>query len=560
MESKLLKRRFPAWLIVTWGGFNAGALFGLADALAIIMLGLSAFERGGAFVGLIAGDAFGCGLIGIASVWLASGMACVFRIRGRRFRPLLAGLLTMLVCGSLSFRNLHWAFREPEGVPPGDAGNILIITLDTLRADALGCGGNSSVRTPMLDHLAARGVQFCNAVCTVPMTTPSHASMLTSTIPAVHGALENRYRLNEQNQTLPEVLRERGYRTAAFVSCYPLDRRFGLDQGFMLYHDRFGVPGDLRQMSWLKPILEYCHRHDMERIARHTNSLVIPWIRRYSTMSPFFLWIHYFDPHAPYAPPPQERQYYLENPLEGRPYLDDDDYKKARNAVPPGFRDKAVPGVPEGLYLGEVSETDRALERVFREIAARKVLDRTTVCLVADHGESMGEHGLFYTHGEDIYEPALHVPMIWFNAGPDRRLNDRLVSLIDIAPTVLTRLGFPIPEMMEGMDLFIEHQREGCLVENYGLIMTHGATKQRGFRTGEQKYILSVESQTSELYNLEDDPGETRDLAAFSSSTVESLKRMTTEGFDQAAKRRIDSVPDTSDETMQRLKSLGYFQ
>ncbi len=560
MESKLLKRRLPAWLIMTWGGFNAGALLGLADALAVITLGLSSFDRGGAFVGLITGDAFGCGLIGIASVWIAAGMAKLFRIRARRFRPLFAGVVIIMVCGILSLNNLYWTLREPDGDPAGDAGNILLITLDTLRADAPGCGGNSTVRTPMLDRLAARGFQYCNAVCTVPMTTPSHASMLTSTIPAVHGAVENRYRLNDRNVTLPEVLRHRGYRTAAFVSCFPLDRKFGLDQGFMLYHDRFGVPGDLRQMSWLKPILEYSHRHDMERVARHTNSLVIPWIRRYSTMAPFFLWIHYFDPHAPYAPPQPERQYYLQNPGEGRPYLDDDDRNRARDAVPPGLRNETVPGIPEALYLGEVSETDRAIERVFRELASRRILDRTIVCLVADHGESFGEHGLFYTHGEDIYEPALHVPMIWYHAGHNGRLSADLANLIDIAPTVLTKLGIPIPETMEGLDLFGGATREGCLVENYGLIMTHGAYKQRGFRTVDQKYILSLESQTSELYNLADDPGETRNQADFNGLRVEELKRVTTEGFDQAGKRGIEAVPDTSDETMQRLKSLGYFR
>lgn len=560
MESKLLKRRLPWWVILAWGGFNAGALLGLADSLAIMILGLASFDRGGSFVGLIVLDALGCGVIGIISVFVSAGSLRLLKISHVRTQTVFSGILMLLICGYLTVWNLGWSMRSVTGKAPPDSPNVLLLTLDTLRADSLGCGGNPAVRSPMLDRLAIRGVQWSNAVCSVPMTTPSHASILTSTIPAVHGAIENKYRLHSANVTMPELFRKNGYRTAAFVSCFPLDRRFGLDQGFMLYHDQFGIPGDLRQASWLNRILTFSNRHKMERIARHTNSLAVPWIRRYARENPFFLWIHYFDPHAPYAPPSLERSFYLERVVEGRSYKSDEEKERARAVLPPGMRDAPQPGQPEALYLGEISEMDRAIERVFRELALRRVLDHTIVWIAADHGESFGEHGLFYTHGEDIYEPALNVPLVGYNIGQTAKIRTEPASLIDLAPTILKRAGIAIPDSMEGLDLFGTDLRMLSLVENFGLIMAHNAVKQRGIRTADTKFILAVESQACELYDLTDDPSESRNIADIDPSKAEQLTRQVIDEFTTASQRGFQSIPDQSSETLERLKSLGYFQ
>ena len=556
------KIKLPRTVQVLWGGFNAGVVLGIIDGLLVIFFGLAQFDRTGEIIGCLVWDSIGLGILGVITTTIIFlGFGRLLRSRAR-WLSILNFLLLIAVAFTLSFANLGWSFKNTRGTPPPDPYNIVLVTLDTLRTDSTGFSGHPFVRTPNLDRLARKGRQYINAVCPVPMTTPSHASMLTSTIPAVHGATENRYRLDETNETMTRILRNNGYRTAALVSCFPLDRRFGLNRDFMLYHDRFAVPGDLRQASWYLAWRNFRAGNMMERNCRYTNSLALPWIRRYTgDATPFFLWIHYFDPHSPYAPPDHEQAYYagrVTPPFDF--YPNEAAQENARRAVQ--FTNKSPePGRPEELYLGEVSETDRAFGEILRQLAGSGVMERTVIAALADHGESFGEHGYFYTHGEDIYEPALSIPLVLYSGYPyiETGLDTRLACASDIAATLLPAVGLPPGSKMEGFNLLdTSHYRQMALIENYGLIMTTNATKQRGLRTAHQKMILHTETNHQELFNLEQDPGERINLVDDYPSLSREFSVMIRDGFAQSESRSHHSHEDLSPETLEKLKALGY--
>ncbi|MBN1880116.1 sulfatase [bacterium] len=561
-EKKKQKIKVPRWLQILWGGFNAGVVMGIVDGLMIMFFGLAQFDRTGEIVGFLFWDALGLGLLGLlcsAFVFLALGR--VLRTRPR-ILSVLNLVLLFLLSSTLTIMNVGWSFRSIRGCPPENARNILLITLDTLRSDSIGMGGHPFVRTPWLDELARNSRQFMNAACPVPMTTPSHASMLTSTIPAVHGASENRYRLHPTNETMTEILRNTGYRTAAFVSCFPLDSRFGLDQGFMLYHDQFNVPGDLRQASWFLALANLCTGHKLERNCRWTNSLAIPWIRKYTGDGvPFFLWIHYFDPHAPYNPPIIEQQYYSSRVTPNyKQYPNENALNNAKRAVrytdiPPD------PGRPEELYLGEVSEMDRGVGEIIKQLLISGVLDNSLIAILADHGESFGEHGYFYTHGEDIYEPALSIPMLFFSGFNSnlKGLDTRLACGSDIASTILPAVGLLPGRTMEGFDL-LDHQayRHMALIENFGIIMCPGAVKQRGIRTTRYKLVHNLGRDLTEMFDLENDPSEARNIADESAELTQDYLDLVTESFTSASARKSAVSEDLSPDTLQKLETLGY--
>jgi choline-sulfatase len=553
------RRKWPPLLIAAWGGFNAGAVLGLVDALFIMAFGLASFDKGGQFAGLIIVDAFGIGLAGAVVALII--FAAIPRISARLMphRALISGMILCVLFLVSSLINLSWAFLPCEDPGPGKHINLLLMTIDTLRADAIGAGGNPIVRTPFLDRFAAGSLQCCNAVCAVPMTTPSHASIFTSAIPAIHGAMENRYRLGAENETLAELLREKGYRTAAFVSCFPLDHKFGLNQGFMLYDDFFGIPGDLRQASWLKLIMRWTTRNQLERKGNWTNSLAIPWLHKYAGAGPFFLWAHYFDPHAPYNPPDEEKLDYAGCCASPIPYQSEADRISAQRAAP---GEELRPGLPEERYLGEVSFADSCASRLMQELAERKQAASTCVVIAADHGESMGEHGLFYTHGEDIYEPALSVPLMIRAPGePAPLLTGRLASLDDIAPTVCRMMALAPGKSMQGFDVLdSSNHRSAALVENYGIIMAGNAVKQRGVRLADAKFISFGGGEDRALFELDSDPCEMRNLSSLKANLADSLNSATAEGFRKAAETGRLREADFSEDTLNKLKSMGYLQ
>jgi arylsulfatase A-like enzyme/Flp pilus assembly protein TadD len=309
----------------------------------------------------------------------------------------------------------EWVIAEPasrsvpvSGLPSGAGAlrgfNLLLVTVDTLRADVIGAYGGPPGLTPELDRLAAAGVRFSSAYAHAPMTLPSHASILTGEYPFRHGVRDNgTFRLDGTRVTLAEALRDAGYRTAAFVGAFVLDVRFGLSQGFDRYDDYYDDQGDAAGF------------HFAERRAAEVLEPAADWIQEGD--GPWFAWVHLFDPHAPYAPP--------------APYLE---------------------GRRERPYEGEVAYVDATLGH-FLEGLEPEVLERTLLVFTSDHGESLGEHGE-QTHGAFAYNSTLHVPLIvWAGSGITAAVEDAPVGHVDVVPTVLDLLGLPALASVQGTSL-----------------------------------------------------------------------------------------------------------
>src|SRR5947208_5051882 len=308
---------------------------------------------------------------------------------------------------------LHFAFcitgctgSAPSGKP---AQNVVLITIDTLRADHVGAYGWTRARTPTLDALAREGVVFDRAYAAAPITLASHASILTGRYPPGHGSRDNGIRVSATVATLATELRARGFSTAAFVAAFPLDHQFGLDRGFDVYGDRLGHEPDGRPAN--------------ERPASQVIDDAVAWLRLHAARlppdrpappaRPFFLWVHVFEPHAPYG-----------RPDTGRPAID--------------------------RYDDEIATVDREIGRLVKVLGP--AANDTLIVAAGDHGEAFGEHGEF-AHSIFVYDTTLRVPLIVKIAGgrAGRRVGDP-VSLVDVAPTVMRALGGEMKDA-DGIDL-----------------------------------------------------------------------------------------------------------
>jgi arylsulfatase A-like enzyme/Flp pilus assembly protein TadD len=399
---------------------------------------------------------------------------------------------------------------------PAENYNLLLITIDTLRADHLGVYGYAKIKTPNIDRLGNGGVLFHRAIAHVPLTLPSHCSLLTGTLPLYHGIRNNGYRLPPSIPTLAEILKGGGYRTAAFVGAFPLDSRFGLDRGFEVYDDLYGSKNMARDLTFL------------ERKADDVNRKALEWISGHRDEK-FFVWVHYFDPHAPYEPPPPFKEEY-----RGRE------------------------------YDGEIAYTDSVIGRLLEKLDQWRLRDRTLIVLTADHGESLGEH-LEATHGIFIYDAALHVPLIFSNSRlwPGGVTVAGQVGLIDVPTTVLDLLGFPKEPRMQGRSLLsiIRKGQSGpgmsCYIESVAAMMDRNWAPLQGIRTGEWKYI---DAPLPELYNLVDDPQETRNVigknAVEARRLRESLQGLIRSAASPSASRALETPMDK--DTRKKLMSLGY--
>jgi len=386
--------------------------------------------------------------------------------------------------------------------------SVLLVTLDTTRADHLGCYGAKFAETPNLDALAGRGVLFEEAISPAPLTLPSHASILTGTVPRRNGVRNNAlFRLGGDRELLTAILRRNGYRTAAFVSSVVLDRITGLDRGFELYDDSVRV-GE-------RVAFDY-----RERAAAQTNDAVFVSLDRLE--EPFFLWVHYFDPHLPYVPP---------EPFRTR------------------FRDRP--------YDGEIAFMDRELGRLLAAVGKRA---RSLLVVVAgDHGESLGEHGE-EAHGVFVYQATQRVPLILAGPGlPRGKVVTERVGLVDVAPTVLNILGLPPLPDADGRSLLPlvrgEKSTPGLYeLESFFPYYAYGWEPLRGLVRGDYKFI---EAPRDELYRLSSDADEKTNLSAtrteLASVMADRLNALT-EG-DTA--RPLAESPELA-EQRRRLESLGY--
>jgi arylsulfatase A-like enzyme/Tfp pilus assembly protein PilF len=391
--------------------------------------------------------------------------------------------------------------------------NLLLITLDTVRADYMSCNGSDRVRTPSLDRLARRGANFTRTRAAVPLTLPSHASILTGTYPPTHGVRDNAgYRLPEEQVALAELLRENGYETAAFIGAFVLDSRFGLAQGFDVYDDR--TWSDITMLENLKA----------ERNAEAVFGAFSQWFQDYEGKKPFFVWIHYYDPHAPYEPPEPYRSQYRVDP-----------------------------------YAGEVAYTDAYVGKIMELLEGRDFIENTVVAVVGDHGEGLGEHDE-QTHSLLIYNSTLHVPMIVCAPGlvPEGRTIHALTRTIDLAPTLLDYLGFAA-RLGQGESLrpLIDKGEAEYTIASYSESLypsIHlGWSALRGLETDRYRYILAPQP---ELYDLSTDTAEKINRIDSHPKIAQELQQQL-EALAPAAPSSA-AVPTIEPETAAMLRSLGY--
>jgi arylsulfatase A-like enzyme/Flp pilus assembly protein TadD len=419
--------------------------------------------------------------------------------RRRRLPRALALGLAAAVLGGLAWRFLpRAAGRSVQGRT-----SVVLVTIDTMRADRVG-----TALTPALEALADHGVRFTNARSNVPLTLPAHTSILTGLLPPRHGVrLNGVHRLKEGAPTLARVLQTAGYRTGAFVGAYVLDKRFGLGQGFDAYDDeipkREGATGSL----------------EADRRGDVVAARAIGWLRSLPDDGrPFFLWMHLYDPHAPYAPPPE----WLAR-AHGQP------------------------------YDGEVAFADAQLGALVGALQATGKEERTLTIVAGDHGESLGDHGEA-DHGMLLYEAVLRVPMVMAGPGVPAATRDEPASLVDVVPTVLGRLGLPAPAV-DGRDLLAPGgaSAPGEVYAETEYPRAAGCSPLRALADRRWKYIGGPAQP--ELYDLAQDPKENHDLAAEERATVDAMGPRAAAIANKAV-AGADDAP--SAEAVERLRALGY--
>jgi len=405
-------------------------------------------------------------------------------------------------------------FAELRGDRPF---NVVVVTLDTTRADRLGSYGRAQASTPTLDALAAGGVLFRRAYSVTPLTLPSHTSLFSGAYPPYHGVRDNGgFIVPEELTTLAEVLAGGGYDTGAFVAAYVLDSRWGLDQGFDTYHDEFDVRGQ-----------RFISMGSVQRPADEVVDAALGWLEGRGD-EPFFLWVHLYDPHAPYEPP--------------EPY-------RTRFASAP--------------YQGEIAFMDSEVGRLLDGLDASGDGDDTFVVVAGDHGESLGEHGEVQ-HGFFIYESATHVPLIISTpfeefGGIER---DEVVSLIDVMPTILDMAGFETPEAVQGESLTPLFRADASANSKYVYAESFYARFHYGWSDltsiQDERYKL-IMSPDPELYDLAEDPGETTNLV----DQENDLYRRLAAAAEEFVSRIGESSAQTEfmavdEDTLAKLASLGY--
>jgi arylsulfatase A-like enzyme len=348
-----------------------------------------------------------------------------------------------------------------------DLPNIILITIDTLRADHLHCYGYQRIQTTEIDRIAEEGVLFENAISHIGSTGPSHSSILTSQYPRSHMVLRNGYPLSTELVLLPEILKDHGYLTAAFVSSAALAKRMGFDQGFDFFVETYDdglltLVDQTRKLMLSELVFSTSIYQIFERIlpklpaqtdAASVNSFLLPWLREHRNNS-FFLWLHYYDPHEPFTPPPPYDTMYWEKNREvtklqySTQFMDI--FRNQHNLTPDEI-ERVI-----SLYDGEVTFVDCAIGEVMRELEALGIRDNSFLIVTADHGEQLYEHHRAIGHFLFLYEPIVHVPLIFSYPGvlPAGMRMESLVQSIDIAPTILEAIHVPVHKNFEGVSLY----------------------------------------------------------------------------------------------------------
>jgi choline-sulfatase len=425
------------------------------------------------------------------------------RRSGRRY----GGMKARLLPAALAFAVLAAGCSPGRRAPAADAPSVLLISVDTLRSDRVGAYGARYGATPVLDALAAQGLRCEKAISPVPITLPAHATLFTGLYPPRHGVRHNGiFRLAPERITLAERFRDAGYATAAVVGAVVLEKRYGLDQGFDRYDDRFA--GEQANATGY-----------LERPAAEVTAAALRWLAE--EKGPFFLFAHYYDPHAAYHPP--------------APFAE------------------RFAGAP---YEGEIASVDAAIGALLDGLRASGRLARTIVVVTADHGESLGEHGE-RTHSYGLYDATLSVPLVFAGPGvPEGRTLPGVVSLASVAPTVLALAGLPPLPETDGEDLRLRlaAPAEGsAYAETLATQLDHGWAPLHALRTPLVHY---VRAPRAELYDVKADPRERENrLASAPAAQVAALEGGIDAVLALALPLRRASVDDA---TLRDLRALGY--
>jgi len=400
-----------------------------------------------------------------------------------------------------------------------DQYNVLLITMDTTRADHLRCYGYNNIETPALNSLARQGVLFYNAYVTLPMTLPAHTSILSGTRPLYNGVVDNGgYRVPDELVLLPEILKTHGYTTAAFISAAVLKKVFNINQGFD-HWDEQGIQPQ-KEMTALVA----------ERKADATTDAVLEWLNQ-NYKKKWMIWVHYYDPHQEWTPPqPFLRLYYFDK------------------------------------YAGEIAFMDSQIKRLLDFLDQKKLNSKTIVIAIGDHGEGLGEHDEM-THGIFIYDATSRIPFIIRIPGlknPGRHLT-KTVSQLDVMPTILDFLGLPPAKDIQGVSLKNlilgqepDSESGDVFMESHFPFLHYGWSEIYGLQSGRYKYI---QVPKPELYDLAKDPGELKNIAGENPKLVkeldyklEEIKKSSRSAIAALAKK----APELDEQTRKQLEALGY--
>lgn len=395
--------------------------------------------------------------------------------------------------------------------------NYILVTVDTLRVDRIGCYGYTDIETPTMDLFAERGIKFENCIATTPLTLPSHTSIMTGTFPAFHGVRDNGgFLVPPELKTLAELFKEKEYDTAAFVASYVLDSKWGLNQGFDFYFDQF----DLSQYKSIS-LGNVQHRGD------EVIDQALPWLEDHKS-KPFFAWIHLYDPHTPYEPPSPFKEQYPNRP-----------------------------------YVGEIAYTDSQLARLWEFLEKENLIENTILIFASDHGESLGAHNE-NTHGFFIYQESVHVPLIIVT--PFESLfglsRTGVVSLVDIMPTMLEMANIPVPSQSQGKSLqpllFKDQQDPDTFAysETFYPRFHYGWSELTSIQNSRYKLIVAPRL---ELYDLEIDPQESTNLLDVEPREARQLKDLIDVFMEETEKNALKlDYTQMDEDSRQKLAALGY--
>ncbi len=421
---------------------------------------------------------------------------------------------------------IGWLYFGPEADPSKKIRNVLIISMDTTRADALGCYGFKHNTTPNIDALAAEGVLFENTYAPIPLTLPSHCTMLTGTIAPYHGIHDNEgYKLIDSSLTLAEILKDNGFVTAAIIGSVILDSKYGMDQGFDFYDDDFQEPRS--------PI------HIIERQGGEISRIAGEWLDEHQKEK-MFLFLHFYDPHRSYEAPEPYHKMFLRNPHPDPNSLE----------------------YLQGLYAGEVAYTDNCIKGVIDKLKQLGLYDSTLIIITADHGEMLSQHREM-THGYYIYQGSMKVPLVFKVPGlsAPRRI-EKTVGIVDITPMVCSLLDIKGPFKFQGVDISPyllqdapDDMKRHIYLESL-LATKYKANSLLGIVNDQYKYIQTTRP---ELYDIVNDYPESVNLVETHPKIAHLLKgRLKLMMDDAIALGGTNSKIELDDETLKQLETLGY--